>query len=64
MGDAFVLATDAAAQWLLRTDPAAVLEFDDDRFRLATDSARGTGGLRNDDSTIILLEMRAPEEDE
>jgi len=64
VGDSFVLATDAAAQWLLRTDPAAVLEFDDNRFRLATDSARGSGGLRNDDSTIILLEMRAPEEDE
>lgn len=64
VGDAFILATDAAAQWLLRTDPAAVLEFDEDRFRLATDSARGTGGLRNDDSTIVLLEMRVPEEDE
>ena len=64
VGDAFILATDAAAQWLLRTDPAAVLEFDENRFRLATDSARGTGGLRNDDSTIVLLEMRAPEEDE
>jgi len=63
-GDAFILATDAAAEWLLRTDPAAVLEFDDSRFRLATDSARGTGGLRNDDCTIALLQMEPPAEDE
>lgn len=58
-GDAFLLATDAAAAWLLRTDPVAVLALDDDTFPARIRAAREAGRLRNDDVTILTLRMRA-----
>jgi hypothetical protein len=57
-GDVFVMATDAVAAWLLRTDPAAA----PDRataFAEAVRTARADGALRNDDATLLVLEMPA-----
>lgn len=60
-GDAFCLATDAVAAWLLRTDPARALSFDDslddDSFASAVEAARREGVLRNDDATLVVLSL-------
>lgn len=56
-GDALVLATDAAAAWLLRTDPAAALGFDAASFPAAVAAARADGVLRNDDVTVVVLRL-------
>lgn len=60
-GDAFVLATDAAAAWLLRAGPAAVLEMDEEAFEEAfeeaVEAARADGALRNDDVTVVVVRL-------
>ena len=57
-GDAFVLATDALAAWLLATDPARALGWTDATFLKAVDAARAEGVLRNDDVTLVRLMPR------
>jgi hypothetical protein len=54
-GDAFLLATDAAAAWLLQTGAAPALKWTPDTFREAAHAARTQGTLRNDDTTILRL---------
>lgn len=73
-GDTFLLATDAIAAWLLRseqtrehrsevrTDPTAVQNWDADAFRDAVTAARADDRLRNDDSTLLVLDVRGPAE--
>ena len=56
-GDAFVLATDAVAAWLLRTGPDAALTLTPDAFADAVASARASGTLRNDDATLVRLHL-------
>lgn len=54
-GDAFVLATDALAAYLLATDPAAALApADAEAFVRFVAEAR-LAGLRNDDATLLVL---------
>jgi len=60
-GDTFLLATDAVAAWLLRTDPAALLPASENTFRTAVREARADGALRSDDATLVVLNMRAPD---
>lgn len=60
-GDALLLATDAVAAWLMHTGPHAALSFDEAIFREAVAQARAAGALRNDDATLLVLEMAAPE---
>lgn len=57
-GDAFLLATDAVAAWLLRSDPARVLNWNADAFHDAVRAARDEGTLRNDDATLIVLKIQ------
>lgn len=71
-GDTFLLATDAVAAWLLRaeqpqehrpgprTDPPAARTWDADAFRDAVAAARADNRLRNDDSTLLVLDVRGP----
>jgi len=54
-GDAFVLATDAVAAWLLRTGARRTLDWDQDAFEAAVRDARASGALRNDDSTLTVI---------
>ncbi len=54
-GDAFLLATDAVAAWLMRTGPARALGFDEAVFRVEVEEARASGALRNDDATLLVL---------
>lgn len=55
-GDRWLLATDAVAAWLLRTDPGA-LEPDEQAFSAAVRAAREDGPLRNDDATLLVLDL-------
>lgn len=55
-GDAFLLATDAGAAWVLRAGPSAVLNADRP-FAEAVEAARADGTLRNDDTTFLRLEL-------
>ncbi len=57
-GDTFLLATDAVAAWLLRTDPTAAASWDDP-FDEAVATARDEGNLRNDDATLVVLTMQS-----
>lgn len=54
-GDAFVLATDAAAAWLLRTDPARALRWEAVTFAEVVRQARVQGELQNDDVTVVTI---------
>ncbi len=54
-GDGLLLATDAVAAWLLRTDPAAALAWDAASFAERVEAARTQGRLRNDDSTLVQI---------
>ncbi len=66
-GDTFLLATDAVGAWLLRseqqeqrsllTDPTAARTWTADAFRETVGAARAEGHLRNDDSTLLVLEL-------
>lgn len=53
-GDVFMLATDAVAAWLLREEPA--LPTSDDEADAWLRDAQSDGRLRNDDSTIVILQ--------
>lgn len=55
--DVFLLATDAVAAWLLRTDPDAAASWDEEAFREHVRAARADGALRNDDATLLVLEI-------
>lgn len=57
-GDTFLLATDAGAAWTLRAGPSAVLD-GDCPFVETVEAARADGTLRNDDTTLLCLEMAA-----
>lgn len=57
VGDAFLLATDAVAEWLIETDPVAARAWDAQEFSEAVEAARSNGSLRNDDSTLVVLEL-------
>lgn len=59
-GDHFVLATDAAAAWLLRTDPLTACGFSEGEIEENLHAARTEGTLRNDDVTLLVLEVEAP----
>ena len=52
-GDVFVLATDAVAAWLLRTE--TTLPRSPSAFHDTVNEARGNGTMRNDDSTAVVL---------
>lgn len=56
-GDAFLLATDAVAAWLLETDPVAARAWDAQEFAEAVEAARANDSLRNDDCTLVVLEL-------
>ena len=56
-GDTFLLATDALAAWLMQTGPAAALRFTPQTFRPTLQKARAAHELRNDDATLIVLEI-------
>jgi len=65
--DLFLLATDAVAAWLLRADASedegvqtrlsGVADWDEDTFRQIVDTARNEGGLRNDDTTLLVIHV-------
>jgi len=55
--DALVLATDAAAAWLMRVGPETALGLTPEDFPGRIARAREDGNLRNDDVTIIVLRM-------
>lgn len=57
VGDAFLLASDAVAAWLMRGDPDAVRTLDSDAFRERVEAARAHGALRNDDATLLVFEL-------
>lgn len=59
VGDVFLLATDAVAAWLLRTDPVQGIDFDEETFRERVVSAREEGALRNDDATLLIMQTEA-----
>lgn len=55
-GDAFVLATDALAAWIM-TEPAGLLALGPEGFEESVEAARSAGVLRNDDVTALVLEI-------
>ena len=59
-GDAFLLATDALAAWLMEGTPAHLLQLDPTSFQERVVEAREAGALRNDDVTALVLETAAP----
>jgi len=60
-GDAFVLATDAVAAWLLNpespVEPATVGAWDEEQFRRAVEQGRTENTLRNDDATLLVAHI-------
>ena len=57
-GDAFVLASDAAAAWLVSTALAEALAWkDQDAFSEAVERGRAAGRLKNDDTTVAVVEV-------
>lgn len=56
-GDAFLLATDAVAAWLLRAGPAAARTWTADAFVRHVHQARHSGALRNDDVTLAVVSI-------
>lgn len=57
-GDAFALASDAVAAWLLGHGPAVALALDTPfDFALAVEIARGAGTCRDDDSTLVVARL-------
>jgi hypothetical protein len=58
-GDAFVLSTDAAAAWLLETDPAEALRWNGQAiFADAVQAGRANNMLKNDDTTVAVLRVK------
>lgn len=60
--DIFLLATDAVAAWLLDGDAPAIERLDDESFQEAVGAARDAGDLRNDDATLLVVEMDASDD--
>lgn len=58
-GDAFMLATDAVAAWMLRTGAFEAGFSGAEAFRARIHSARGNGTIRNDDVTLLVVEVRS-----
>jgi hypothetical protein len=58
-GDAFLLASDALAAWLLRTDPAAALGWEASTAAASIHGARADRTLANDDVTLVRLRLHA-----
>lgn len=56
-GDAFILATDALAAWLISTGPAALLTAEN-RFDELVLEARADGLMRDDDVTAVIVDLR------
>ncbi len=54
-GDAFILATDALAAWLLRTDPTLPLRLTSAELATRVQAARQQRSLRNDDVTAVVI---------
>jgi len=61
-GDRFLLATDAVAAWLMNEDPVPVGTLDAGAFQEHVESARADGSLRNDDATLLVLDLVASSE--
>jgi hypothetical protein len=61
-GDQFLLATDAVAAWLMDEDPTVVGALSPAAFRERVKAARADGALRNDDATLLVLELTPPPE--
>lgn len=59
-GDHFLLATDATAAWLLRTDAVGGFARVGGKIEEKVDAARTQGTLRNDDVTLLVVKMQAP----
>jgi hypothetical protein len=55
--DRFLLATDAVAAWLMAEGLGAVEGLGPEAFRERVASARADGALRNDDATLLVLEL-------
>jgi hypothetical protein len=63
--DRFLLATDAVAAWLMEDEPTTLSELDQDAFQERVAGARADDTLRNDDATLLVLELMAsPEADD
>jgi hypothetical protein len=58
-GDTLVLASDALAAWLLRTNPAQALATTAATFPDDIQQAHDDGVLRNDDVTLVVLPIEA-----
>ena len=56
-GDAFLMATDALAAWLMQTGPAAALHLTPSTFGEIVQQARDVRQMRNDDVTLVLLKI-------
>lgn len=56
-GDAFVLVTDAAAAWLMGLNSSAIPALSDGSFSERIHAARDAHSIRNDDVTVVLLEI-------
>ena len=56
-GDAFLMATDALAAWLMQNGPAAALGFTSGTFSETVRQARTAREMRNDDVTLVALEI-------
>ncbi len=66
--DTFLLATDAVAAWLLgdtqggadpSSGPTAAMDWNEHVFRSRVEQARAEGTLRNDDATLLVIQMNA-----
>jgi hypothetical protein len=58
--DRFVLATDAVAAWLLETAPSSLRDLSEKSARSRIATARTDGDLRNDDVTLLVLNLLPP----
>jgi hypothetical protein len=57
-GDTLISATDALAAWIMTLEPAAVLGWDQTAFAQDVEKARSDGRLRNDDVTIVIIDLQ------
>ena len=56
-GDVFLMATDALAAWLIERDPASALQLTPSTFAEAVRHARTARQMRNDDVTLVVLQI-------
>ncbi len=57
--DRFVLATDAVAAWLMRDRSPSVARLNEEEVPGTLEAARADGLLRNDDTTLLVLDLTA-----